>query len=166
MKNILFFVCFLFVSSAGLACITLSEDGLDAGMVKLSGYVITEHEWGPPNFGENPKTDSTFTATLIKLDQPLIFCSSKDANFYELKAIDCVQIADDGSFPVSKLVGQYVTTDLVDLNVAETYGQVTPVFIDNKNINIINNLKLSKQKLLELNNYHCQSTKWAGGRVE
>ncbi len=138
-------------------CVSFNDEG-PVGSGKLSGYVLTEREWGPPNFGEDPKTDSTFTATLIKLDTPLTFCDPADASFYQTKVIDCVQIFDDGTTPVSPYIGKHVITGNVGFTSSGTYSQVSPVAIDNGDIHIDNIPPLSAQELAALKNYRCQST--------
>ena len=39
-------------------------------IVEISGILNKEAHWGPPNFGENPTTDSQFTAWILHLDYP------------------------------------------------------------------------------------------------
>src|SRR6266478_2042272 len=36
--------------------------------VTLTGVVTHQVEWGPPGFGENPRTDSSFVAWILNLD--------------------------------------------------------------------------------------------------
>jgi hypothetical protein len=40
--------------------------------IELSGVLHRQIRWGPPNFGENPATDSTFIAWIISLSEPLV----------------------------------------------------------------------------------------------
>jgi hypothetical protein len=40
--------------------------------IELSGVLHRQVRWGPPNYGENPKTDSTFIAWIISLREPLV----------------------------------------------------------------------------------------------
>jgi hypothetical protein len=40
--------------------------------IELSGVLHRQVRWGPPNFGENPVTDSTFIAWIISLSEPLV----------------------------------------------------------------------------------------------
>jgi hypothetical protein len=48
-------------------------DGIEPNgqIIELSGVLHSDVYWGPPNFGENPETDSTFTAWTISLSEPL-----------------------------------------------------------------------------------------------
>lgn len=43
----------------------------------ICGVVRFEHRYGPPNFGENPKTDMRVPVSVIKLDTPLFINESK-----------------------------------------------------------------------------------------
>lgn len=38
--------------------------------IGISGVLHKEIHWGPPNFGENPKTDSKFAAWVLHVDKP------------------------------------------------------------------------------------------------
>ena len=40
--------------------------------IELSGVLHRQIRWGPPNYGENPETDSTFIAWIISLSKPLV----------------------------------------------------------------------------------------------
>ena len=40
-------------------------------VVKLTGQLVTAEEFGPPNFGENPDTDSKVVIYLLKLQKPI-----------------------------------------------------------------------------------------------
>jgi hypothetical protein len=37
----------------------------------ISGTVMERKVWGPPNFGEHPKTDSRYRVWIIALDEPI-----------------------------------------------------------------------------------------------
>lgn len=58
-----------------LACRAAScANGVQANrdFIELSGVLHRQVRWGPPNFGENPETDSTFIAWIISLGEPLV----------------------------------------------------------------------------------------------
>jgi hypothetical protein len=40
--------------------------------IELSGVLHRKVFWGPPNFGENPETDSKFALWIISLSKPLV----------------------------------------------------------------------------------------------
>ena len=37
----------------------------------ISGTVVERKVWGPPNFGEHPKTDSRYRVWIITVDEPI-----------------------------------------------------------------------------------------------
>jgi len=37
----------------------------------ISGTVVERNVWGPPNFGEHPKTDSRYRVWIVVLDDPI-----------------------------------------------------------------------------------------------
>jgi hypothetical protein len=50
----------------------VQANGESGESIELSGVLHRQVRWGPPNFGENPKTDSTFVAWTISLSEPLV----------------------------------------------------------------------------------------------
>lgn len=48
-------------------------------MTKVCGKLTAERHFGPPNFGENPKTDSTFIAWVLMPNHPILFVSKNDS---------------------------------------------------------------------------------------
>jgi hypothetical protein len=65
----------LFVSGCAKAS---QSDSITLGMkASVCGVLTTEKHFGPPNFGENPKTDSTFVAWVIRPDSPVMLTSQK-----------------------------------------------------------------------------------------
>jgi hypothetical protein len=69
------FGIFLFLSAFSIACqanncnkqLYFNEDKA----ITVSGIVESVVFWGPPNFGENPKTDKRYTGALLHLDCPI-----------------------------------------------------------------------------------------------
>lgn len=43
----------------------------------VGGTLRSEKHWGPPNFGESPETDSTFTAWILERSAPIGFAGGK-----------------------------------------------------------------------------------------
>ena len=74
MTNVLFGL-FIVLSahwvSAESRCLNYNEDG-----VVMTGKVMIKTFFGPPNYGENPSTDSKETQAILKLDQPV--CTNAD----------------------------------------------------------------------------------------
>lgn len=48
---------------------------------RVCGVLTTEHHYGPPNFGENPKTDSTFTAWVLRTLSPVAVIVPGDTKY-------------------------------------------------------------------------------------
>jgi len=57
-------------------CLKYNEDG-----VVLAGRVVFTTFFGPPNYGENPDTDSKEKQAILKLEQPI--CVNADPKTYE-----------------------------------------------------------------------------------
>lgn len=57
--------------NAEAQCLKYNEDG-----VVLTGKVVLQTFFGPPNYGEDPTTDSKEKQAILKLDQPI--CVSAD----------------------------------------------------------------------------------------
>lgn len=47
----------------------------------ICGVLTTERHFGPPNFGENPKTDSTFTAWVLRMPSAVTVLVPGDAKY-------------------------------------------------------------------------------------
>jgi hypothetical protein len=57
-------------SAAAKSCRMAITDGQDPDAL-ISGTVVEREVWGPPNFGERPKTDSRYRVWIISLDDPI-----------------------------------------------------------------------------------------------
>jgi hypothetical protein len=110
-----FFAIILFVSTTAKAtqqCTPLSEQKLPPS-VRLSGKLHTEWFWGPPNFGEHPKTDQHYQGWVLRLDNPLLardypYGKSGETN-YTLREIQIRVMYDSKLFPeVDRYVGKHV----------------------------------------------------------
>jgi hypothetical protein len=61
-------VAYICACSASPCTSIPSSNGRD--IIRTSGVLHKEIHWGPPNFGENPNTDSKFTAWVLHIDLP------------------------------------------------------------------------------------------------
>jgi hypothetical protein len=59
-------------------------------IVELSGVLQSETHWGPPNFGESPKTDSKFVAFVLNAD-------------YEFEIVKGVEFADPTKIKIKRI---------------------------------------------------------------
>lgn len=151
--------CCLLLGMANADCIDASYDSKPLPTA-FSGYFINEKDWGPPNFGESPRTDSKFTVLLLKLDKPVTACATADS---PSEVLDCVQVfpMGCGSISTSTLYGQHVTVSGT-LGVASSPYEVTTLTMDCKTITE-EGAPLSSQEQKHLKAYHCQSS---GGGID
>jgi len=98
-------------------------------VVRLSGHLVTKIEYGPPDYGEHPKTDRRGTIYVLLLDKP-INVKGNPANeldgdsFTDVKAI---QLAFDPSkMKIDGYVGKKVTAEgeLFEAETGHHYTQV------------------------------------------
>lgn len=80
--------------------------------VKLSGYVEVRTFFGPPNYGENPKTDSRQVQNMLFLDEPICATAAPDASRYdedEKNQIEVTLRTESSSRALTSLAGKLVT---------------------------------------------------------
>ncbi len=110
----------------GVAAGPLDADTMQT--VTLSGRLRQQREWGPPNFGENPKTDSTYMAWILELDRPVLIHEHHDdgtpRDDVTLKRIQLHELASAGSWKA--MVGKAVLAS-GKMWTASTGGDVTAV---------------------------------------
>ncbi len=141
-------------------CISASENAMHPAIVSLTGHFVTEKDWGGPNFGESPKTDSQFQSVLLKLDHPITQCGNTHD---QEKTLDCVQIfpLDCGAIPDSMLYGQHVTVSGI-LDTASSPYQITPIIMECRKIKT-HGVDLNAQEEKDLKLYRCKSS---GGGIQ
>ena len=80
MKNVIFSVGLIalqcIAAHSEAACLQYNQDG-----IKLIGRIELRTFFGPPNYGENPDTDSRETQALLVLDKPV--CVQADTKTFE-----------------------------------------------------------------------------------
>lgn len=158
--KIFFLLLFLLTPTLHLdaQCVNVSDDAQPL-YTTLSGHLLTEMDWGPPNYGESPKTDSKMKTLLLKLNHPISICKTTDRSAITL---DCIQVAAvDCLVPSSLFDGQEVGVYGFLYN-ADFANQVTPVLIGCKHL-AATGVVLSQEELAALKNYRCQST---GGGIQ
>ena len=74
----------------------------EGATVRLKGTVVRRRFYGPPNYGETPKTDRLVTVAVFKLDHPILPCDMPD--FDNLKGdngalVSAVQISSNTGRP-------------------------------------------------------------------
>jgi hypothetical protein len=63
------------------------------GNVTLGGFLSEKVVWGPPNFGENPKTDSRVSIWVLSLDYPIpVSINGEFKTGHEVSLVDKIQL--------------------------------------------------------------------------
>jgi hypothetical protein len=62
------------------ACPLAADEPLryEPAVVQVSGVVVVENHYGPPNYGENPESDRVEQALILLLDMPVIVEETSD----------------------------------------------------------------------------------------
>lgn len=106
-------------------------------IVSLCGTLRSEIRWGPPNFGENPKTDSHFTVWLLALDESARVTFGSDLGRQETTAnISAIQLSVDprtAQAELGPLLGKRIHAQGI-LESGVTQGDVTPVILANAKV--------------------------------
>ena len=103
--------------------------------IALNGRIREIHGYGPPGYGEEPKTDAKVTYLIIELPKPInISCTSERP---EWASIDCAAAkrlklffpsssGDELELAAKKMIGRRVVLT-GSLKRAETAGEMTPI---------------------------------------
>ena len=89
---------------AAAPCFHYNQDG-----VELSGTVILKTFFGPPNYGEDPSTDSKERQALLKLDYPLCVDASLDGEDKAEMQQTLITLVPLGNITLVPLAGHHVT---------------------------------------------------------
>ena len=113
-----------FEAHAQKPCFQYLQDG-----VELSGTVFLKTFFGPPNYGEDPKTDAREQQALLRLDHP--FCVNALPSDYDEaeKEQHVVTLVPLGRFDLGPFAGKHVVVS-GSLFHANTAHHHTPVLID------------------------------------
>jgi len=130
------------VAIIGLLCAVASNAHpsstlLTTGMAQtmICGTLHDESRWGPPNFGENPKTDSKFTVWIVSLRRPVVVNFGKDIRQTEQrKEFDEIQLSIDSGDRALVLRLEELNHTLIIVSgrlwTAVSQGDVTPVVLE------------------------------------
>jgi hypothetical protein len=111
----------------------------DPNVSILHGTLIQKLFYGPPGFGENPKTDAHYTFFVLVLNKPITVYSDQRGTFTSetenidssrIEGIDSIQIRDERTNQaLLSSVGKQVAIKGV-LNIAVLPSEYTPVILD------------------------------------
>lgn len=107
----------LFMLSIGMPAIAEQQLQYEPSVVQLSGTVITRMYYGPPNFGEDPKTDRKVYPFILKLDHPVTVLAStipcgktSDCDTYTgVREIELVAFTSAQATELKQLMGHHIT---------------------------------------------------------
>ena len=104
---IILFVLIAVVHSANAQTQRLSYE---PATVELEGKVITEQKYGPPNYGQNPKTDQKVTVAILVLRDPIdVLATPGDAVNTQVNGVTRIQLVfTDGKTVDKQLIGKDV----------------------------------------------------------
>lgn len=143
MKNLFRLVFSLAIVAHACACSAspcrgvLQADG--NSVIGVSGVLHKEMHWGPPNFGENPSTDSKFAVWILHVDVPFnVINPFKADRAKEIRVTD-VQLELSSTFSneqIAALVEKHITVegplwkatspgDVTDFNIAVAKATVS-----------------------------------------
>jgi hypothetical protein len=105
--------------------------------VELSGFFHSDVIWGPPNFGEEPQTDSQFVAWFIALSEPLVVQGGVEilGNYYS--SVSEIKLSSDFTAYKDKLLEPLLGKLVVvtgKLWRGTVEGDVTPIVIAAKTV--------------------------------
>ena len=103
----------LALAMATLVCVACAASApvvlhYDPALVRLSGTIVFETYFGPPNYGENPDTDSKEQARFLNLDRPVSVEGdpTDELNSESVNDIGRIQLNAEGS--LSRYLGKHV----------------------------------------------------------
>ncbi|MEE3627272.1 hypothetical protein UCD39_25365 [Nitrospirillum sp. BR 11752] len=83
----------------------------EPAVVELTGTVVVEDHYGPPNFGETPEEDAKLRVPMLRLDAPVDVAGDphSDTNLSSFEDVDQMQIVLVQGRSVDGFIGKHVT---------------------------------------------------------
>jgi len=110
--SIVIALCFATSAFGAKRCLAISVSPQSA-KATVSGVLQRQWFWGPPNFGENPKTDAHYQDFVLRLDHPLVL-RDRPASYGNPKLLRIIQIRTEYDKPIRgvlfRLVGKHIET--------------------------------------------------------
>lgn len=129
MKYLLLLTAF-WLNTAAAACFKYAPQE-----VTVSGKVFLKTFFGPPNFGENPKTDSKLTQALLQLDQSLCTVATADGFNEAERDQKIITLVPGDKMHLSQFKGKQVSVRGTLFHAMTAYHN-TPVLIELNDIRI------------------------------
>lgn len=106
-----------------------------AAQTTICGVLRDETRWGPPGFGEHPKTDSKFTVWIVSLRKPVVVDFGKDiGQSAQRTKLGEIELSIDPSNQVLNLYLEQLDHNIVvafgRLWTGTSQGDVTPVVLE------------------------------------
>lgn len=112
-------------------------------VVEIEGRLIEQLKYGPPNFGESPKTDSKLRIPLLVLSPPVsVHADQRDPINSELKGIRLIQLLFY-EIPHRRFMGKKVIVKGTLFH-ANTGGHYTDVVMSVQSISPVRSKRVSK----------------------
>lgn len=108
------FICILLASPLLLsAALALEPLHYEPAVVRLSGVVAVQSFYGPPNYGENPETDTVEWAIILSLDEVVTVLAdpNSDLNSGTFNDVQRVQLVIPPGSDFASLAGAHVFVD-------------------------------------------------------
>ncbi|MBB6250414.1 hypothetical protein [Nitrospirillum iridis] len=83
----------------------------EPAVVELTGTVVVEDHYGPPNFGETPQEDAKLRVPMLRLDASVDVAGDphSDTNLSSFEDVDKMQIVLTKGRSVDGFIGKHVT---------------------------------------------------------
>lgn len=114
---------FVGISSASPCTGVPHSNGQD---IRVTGVLQSEIHWGPPNFGETPKTDSKFAAWVLHVDSPFTVVKDEGDGSEGEATVSEIQLELSNTFSdeqIAALVKKHISVE-GSLWMAQTPGDV------------------------------------------
>ena len=81
----------------------------EPAVVQLSGRLVVEDHYGPPNFGETPSIDKKEKVPILELDPPISVSSDEGANSDSFSNVRRIQLLNSPVLKLGDLAGHHVS---------------------------------------------------------
>ena len=84
----------------------------EPAVVELSGRIVIEHHYGPPNYGETPRIDTKVNSPVLHLDAPIAVVGSEQddgLNSSPFSGVTRVELLEAAPMSLKEFYGKHVT---------------------------------------------------------